>query len=162
YVEGKTIKRIVNKRTFTIFETLEIGQQLCAALHHAHLNGLIHRDIKSSNVILDLSFDPPKAKIIDFGIARIVDAPNFQGTLRRESIVPGSPPFMASEQIRQATIDHCCDIYSLGVVLFEMLTGDLPFHGDTALETMEMHVSKQAPLLGAVCKDKEFPEELEG
>lgn len=88
YVEGKTIKRIINKRRFDVPQTLEIGQQLCAALHHAHLNGLVHRDIKSSNVMLDESQEPSVAKIIDFGIARVVDTPNFQGTLSSDQLVP--------------------------------------------------------------------------
>lgn len=161
YVEGKTIKRIVNKRKFDILPTLHIGQQLCAALHHAHLNGLVHRDIKSSNVILDESQDPPIAKIIDFGIARIVDT-NFRGTLSSDQVVPGSPPYMAPEQVKCKPMDHRCDIYSLGCVLFEMLTGEPPFRGDTAIKTMEMHVSKQPPLLHSVYREREFPDELEG
>lgn len=162
FVEGKTIKRICNKRRFDVLQTLEIGSQLCAALHHAHLNGLVHRDIKSSNVILDESQDPPVAKIIDFGIARIVDTPGFQRTLSSAQITPGSPPYMAPEQVKREPIDLRCDIYSLGCVLFEMLTGKTPFRGDTAIETMQMHVSKQPPLLQSVCQDLEFPDELEG
>lgn len=162
YVEGKTIKRICNKRRFDVLQTLEIGQQLCAALHHAHLNGLVHRDIKSSNVILDESQDPPVAKIIDFGIARIVDTPGFQRTLSSAQITPGSPPYMAPEQVKCEPIDRRCDIYSLGCVLFEMLTGKTPFRGDTALETMQMHVSTQPPLLQSVCSDVEFTDDLEG
>lgn len=162
YVEGKTIKRIVNKRNFDILQTLQIGQQLCAALHHAHLNGLVHRDIKSSNVILDESQDPPIAKIIDFGIARVIDTQTFRGTLSSDQVVPGSPPYMAPEQVKRQPMDHRCDIYSLGCVLFEMLTGKTPFRGDTAIETMEMHVSKQPPLLQSVNKGVDFPEELEG
>ncbi len=123
YVEGRTLKEIVNKTSLKVKEVLDIGIQVCEGLTAAHEKGIVHRDIKSSNIMLT---DKAQVKIMDFGLAkrkdveRITQTPSTLGTIA----------YMSPEQASGEDVDSRSDIFSFGVVLYELLTGRLPYEGE--------------------------------
>jgi serine/threonine protein kinase len=124
YVDGPNLRQIEQAGKLSPREALEIIPQICAALQFAHDEGIVHRDIKPENVLLDKK---GRVKIADFGLAKILgqEPKDFRLTGARD--VVGTPHYMAPEQIEKPqTVDHRADIYSLGVVFYEMLTGELP------------------------------------
>src|SRR5438093_9261337 len=124
YVDGMNLRQLSRSRKIAPEEALAIVPSICEALQYAHQHGIVHRDIKPENILLDTQ---GRVKIADFGIAKIlgVEAPNEPLTGAAQAI--GTPHYMAPEQVEKpGTVDHRADIYSLGVVLYEMLTGELP------------------------------------
>ena len=124
YVDGRNLRQIEQAGRLAPSEALEIIPQICSALQFAHDAGVVHRDIKPENVLLD---QQGQVKIADFGLAKIMGQtqPNF--TLTEPNHVMGTPHYMAPEQVEHPSeVDHRADIYSLGVVFYEMLTGELP------------------------------------
>ena len=124
YVDGPNLRQIEQAGKLSPREALEIIPQICAALQFAHDEGIVHRDIKPENVLLDKK---GRVKIADFGLAKILgqEPKDFRLTGARD--VVGTPHYMAPEQVEKPqTVDHRADIYSLGVVFYEMLTGELP------------------------------------
>lgn len=119
-----------------------ILEQLCAALGAAHAAGVVHRDIKASNVMLD-DGDPPAVKLLDFGIAK-VNAPGAEG-LTRVGERLGTRSYMSPEQLREQPVDARTDVYALGVLLFQMLTGRLPFVASDPAELEQMHLEAPPP-----------------
>lgn len=120
---------------------LKIGQQVALALHHAHLQQVVHRDIKPGNIM----FDPQtgQVKVTDFGIARITDA-----SRTKTGMVLGTPSFMSPEQLAGQHIDGRSDLYALGVMLYQLLTGVLPFRGDSMAALMYQIANQPAPHVG--------------
>jgi eukaryotic-like serine/threonine-protein kinase len=129
-----------------------IGSQLCAALAHAHAAGLVHRDVKPANVIVA---DDGRVKVTDFGIARAVG----DSTLTATGSVLGSAHYMAPEQASGSPVTAAADVYSAGIVLYEMLTAALPFTGDSPVSVAMRHVSDEVPAPSAVNPD--VPESLD-
>ncbi len=130
YVKGPPITEYCDKHKLTIDERLRLFQQVCYAIQHAHQKGIIHRDIKSSNVLVSLQDDRAVPKMIDFGVAKATAAPLTERTLFTEQgRWFGTPEYMSPEQADMATedIDTRSDVYSLGVLLYVLLTGALPF-----------------------------------
>jgi tRNA A-37 threonylcarbamoyl transferase component Bud32 len=121
FVDGVNLRQLLQARKLKPEEALAIVPPLCDALQYAHEHGIVHRDIKPANLLLDKA---GRVKIADFGIAKIVGEISSAGVA--ESQPAGTPQYMAPEQKAQHTTDHRADIYSLGVVLYEMLTGELP------------------------------------
>lgn len=124
YVDGASLRQIVQAGELTPEEALTIVPQICDALQYAHNAGIVHRDIKPENILID---GEGRVKIADFGLAKLIrsDSPDLALTGTRQ--VMGTPLYMAPEQVeRPAEVDHRADIYSLGVVIYEMLTGELP------------------------------------
>src|SRR5262245_28200168 len=150
YVEGDTLRHYVSSREVSIQEVLDIAIQIADALDEAHKKNVIHRDIKTSNVLLT----PRKfVKILDFGLAK--QLPRFNGNhlsdTSTDSLLtgPGNPirgttAYMAPEVILGKQVDNRSDIFSFGVVLYEMLTGRLPFTGNSAAEMMDEILHKDA------------------
>ena len=120
-------------------EAVRILRGVVRALDHAHARGVIHRDVKPSNILLD---DAGNACVADFGVARLME----QGiTLTNIGAIIGTPMYMAPEQARGVELDHRCDLYSLGVVAYEMLTGTPPFKASTPLALLTRHTNDPVP-----------------
>jgi eukaryotic-like serine/threonine-protein kinase len=142
YVEGATLREYLDtSRRLSVAETLRIADDLLDALAHAHGQGIIHRDVKPANVVVSAE----GAILLDFGIARAVAA---SGTdqLTRSGIAVGTSTYMSPEQITAAVnIDHRCDLYSVGCVLFECLTGQPPFYHRNEAVVLQLHLTQAAP-----------------
>jgi serine/threonine-protein kinase len=137
-VEGETLKDIIKRRgRLSIAESLEFAGQIAAALSVAHGNQIVHCDIKPQNIILT---DDMEVKITDFGIARAVSSAT---TTMTETVV-GSAHYFSPEQAKGGKIKAYSDIYSLGVVLYEMTTGELPFQGESPISVALKHIQQQA------------------
>jgi serine/threonine protein kinase len=124
YVEGKTLREHISSDDLTIERITEISVQICEGLNEAHSKGITHRDIKPENILID---EKGKVKIVDFGLAKIMNVS--RGITRQDSTV-GTLKYMSPEQIRNQSVDHRSDIWSFGVILYEMITGKYPFKGE--------------------------------
>lgn len=124
FIEGVTLRKMIESRKLSPEEALGIVPQLCGALEYAHTKGVVHRDIKPENIMLDQN---GQVKIADFGLARIVRGDTFVESITKSNEIMGTYDYMAPEQrVRSKDVDHRVDIYSIGVVFYEMLTGELP------------------------------------
>ncbi len=133
-IDGITLKQYMDQRSpLSWRETLHFSMQIAKALEHAHSRGIIHRDIKPHNVMI---LKDGSVKVADFGIARIASA---QNTLTKEAL--GSVHYISPEQARGARVDNRSDIYSLGVVMYEMLTGRPPYDGETPVSVAIQHIN---------------------
>jgi serine/threonine protein kinase len=139
YVEGEDLKSHL-KRAGKLAESdvIALAKQICEGLKEAHELGVIHRDMKPQNVMIDKT---GRAKIMDFGIARLTEAPGFTAT----GVMVGTPDYISPEQAEGQEADQRSDIYSLGIILYEMVTGCLPFKGDTAFSVALKHKSQLPP-----------------
>lgn len=136
FVDGPTLKDIIRERgPLSANESVQISRQICQALEHAHMNHIIHRDVKPHNILLTRS---GQVKVTDFGIARAITGDTV--TYHNEKSVLGSVHYFSPEQARGGSADMKSDIYSLGVVMYEMLTGKLPFSGDSAVSVALKHL----------------------
>jgi eukaryotic-like serine/threonine-protein kinase len=146
YLEGKRLKQMVRHRRLELEFALSISIQLADALIAAHERGVIHRDIKATNIIIN---DRGQAKILDFGLAKATTNIGDRAVmdLTQQGVPFGTAGYMSPEQARGGQIDHRTDIFSLGVVIYEMVTGKLPFTGKSSVEIMHsvMH-TKPIPL----------------
>jgi RNA polymerase sigma factor (TIGR02999 family) len=139
WVEGPTLaKAIADEAPFAEDRVAFIGARLASALEAAHARRVLHRDIKSHNVMLDPTGQP---LITDFGLARLLGGPG----VTTPGVFLGTPNYVSPEQAALDPLDERSDLYSLGVVLFEMATGNCPFRGETAEEVLEMHRDRPAP-----------------
>lgn len=146
-VRGTEMGEVVAKGRIDPALALDVAFQICAGLTEPHSRGIVHRDLKPANVIITPSSDGTfRVKIVDFGIARTDD-----GTTRltKTGMICGTPAYLSPEQAQNMEVDQRTDLYSLGVVLFEMLTGHLPFRGPSGLQLLMEHVRRQPPRLAA-------------
>jgi len=127
-------------------KVLSIVARVAEALAYAHKQNVVHRDIKPANIMYE--FDSDTVKVTDFGIARITDS-----SKTKTGLVLGTPSFMSPEQIAGKKVDGRSDLYSLGVMLFQMLTGVLPFRGDSMAELMYKIANEEAPDIRIVRKE---------
>jgi tRNA A-37 threonylcarbamoyl transferase component Bud32 len=124
YVDGLNLRQLLQRGTMKPEEAVAIVPFICEALQFAHQHGIVHRDIKPENILVDTQ---GRVKIADFGIAKIIGAETERTNLTEPQQTIGTPHYMAPEQVEKpSTVDHRADIYSLGVVFYEMLTGELP------------------------------------
>ncbi len=124
FVDGTDLRKVIRTAEISPKEALAVVPQICDALQYAHEEGIVHRDIKPENILIDKR---GRVKIADFGLAKLLDRPAAVYTLTYTQLRMGTPLYMAPEQIeRPHRVDHRADIYSLGVVFYEMLTGELP------------------------------------
>jgi serine/threonine protein kinase len=124
YVDGLSLRQLLQRGTMKPEEAVAIVPRICEALQFAHQHGIVHRDIKPENILVDTQ---GRVKIADFGIAKIIGAETERTNLTEPRQTIGTPHYMAPEQVEKpSTVDHRADIYSLGVVFYEMLTGELP------------------------------------
>jgi len=160
YIDGKPLSEILRDGPMRLDAVVNIGIQLAHALQHAHEKGVLHRDLKPSNIMVtdyDCSF--PEVKIVDFGIAKILETEHTKVTQTGELL--GTPQYMSPEQCRGHTLDARSDVYSLGCVMFEAMTGKPPFGGGSMVSTIVEQISKPARTLHEVRPDIAFPSRLE-
>ncbi|OGD20711.1 MAG: hypothetical protein A2W03_03055 [Candidatus Aminicenantes bacterium RBG_16_63_16] len=139
YVSGEDLKSFIRRsRHLTVETAVGIATQICLGLAAAHKLGVIHRDLKPGNIMVDREGN---ARIMDFGIARSLKAKGITGA----GMMIGTPEYMSPEQAEGKEVDQRSDIYSLGVILFEMLTGRVPFEGETPLGVALKHKTEPAP-----------------
>ena len=147
FVKGKPLNEIIEQGGPLIPErVLKIMKQVCGALDEAHLQGIIHRDLKPENIILtDRAGEVDFVKVLDFGIAARSESADAQKEqkLTQQGMVLGTPPYMSPEQFTGKALDARSDIYSLGVMTYEMLTGKLPFEADTPWQWATQHMTAQ-------------------
>ncbi len=137
YVEGVTLKQYIDaQETIPWREAVDYAAQICAGLECAHKKGIIHKDIKPHNIMITRE---GTLKITDFGIAKVMSS----STIATGNTTMGSVHYFSPEQARGGYTDYKTDIYSLGVVLYEMVTGHLPFQGDTAIAIAMQHIEKE-------------------
>ena len=155
YVEGTSLKSLIqNRGKLPLTVTLTVGKQLCRALEVAHQEGIIHRDIKPQNMVVEPS---GFLKVMDFGIARLVNPPKGKGLTEAGTSI-GTPDYMSPEQLSGAELDARSDLYSAGVVLFECVTGTLPFEADTTWALVAKHIEEPVP--DPRTRNAEVPEPL--
>ncbi len=141
YVRGVTLRYMLDQAHRLPYSAgLRLGKQLCSGLGAAHAVGVIHRDIKPENLILEPTGN---AKLMDFGIARPVSRLTPGQT--QAGFIVGTPQYLAPEQVQGGDIDTRADIYSTGVVLYEIFTGTVPFKADTAMEVLVKHLQDEPP-----------------
>ena len=138
YVDGQNLKDLTRNGPLEVREAIGLTLQVARALSFAHDRGLVHRDVKPQNVLLN---EDGQAKVTDFGIARSLDV---QGVTQTGTVL-GTSDYIAPEQARGQRVDPKTDIYSLGAVLFELLVGEVPFAGDNFVAVAMRHVNEPAP-----------------
>ncbi|MDC0748744.1 serine/threonine-protein kinase [Polyangium mundeleinium] len=164
YLEGKNLNQIVRKEgPMGLDRAIPVLIQVCGALQEAHSQGIVHRDLKPENIFLSTNGglrDFPK--VLDFGLAKVTERELRPGSvmLTQEGMVFGTPEFMSPEQAQGKPLDARSDIYSLAVILYEMLTGKLPFDARTPMEFIQHHVTKPPLALETRVPGKTFPQGL--
>lgn len=165
-LKGRSLaQEIKDKGQLSVERCIHIFSQACDALDHAHRQGVIHRDLKPGNIMLEeVEDDPDFVKVVDFGVAKLIPINNVSEesqSLTQAGEVCGSPVYMSPEQCLGQSLDARADIYSMGVVLYETLTGKLPLIGKNMVETMSKHLNETPPPFQQVRPDLYIPERVE-
>jgi serine/threonine-protein kinase len=150
FVEGVSLETVIlNKGRFTPAEALEYMQVITSALAAAHKHGIVHRDLKPLNIMIESGGSVrEQIRILDFGLAKIKSSDLFGSFVAAKTVgIVGSPAYMAPEQWSGEETDRRCDVYSLGIILHEMLTGDVPFKGSNIPSIMKKHLMAPPPAL---------------
>mgnify|MGYP001320274308 CR=1 FL=1 len=152
YVEGRALREELAQGALGTSRSLHIARQIALALARAHALGIVHRDLKPENVMLvQRDGDPDFVKVLDFGIAKVPVA-ELAGSkaeaLTRAGMVFGTPEYMAPEQALGKEVDHRADLYALGIILYELLTGVRPFEAESAVQLLGMQVTQAPPRMG--------------
>jgi len=146
-------------------EAAIVVSQICTALEVAHGTGVIHRDLKPSNVLIDCepNEDAPRfgegltVSVVDFGLAKILHGATVGTALTELDMIFGTPAYMSPEQVRGEELDARCDVYATGVILFELLVGQVPFDSPSALGTMTAHLHEAVPVPGEMASHRVIP-----
>ncbi len=140
YVDAQDLKKHIRASApFSVERTLHIGIQVCAGIGHAHRAGLVHADVKPQNILL---YSNDTVKVTDFGIAQVI---SHTQALTRQEVVWGSPQYFSPEQAQGSQPTPASDVYMIGIVLYEMLTGKLPFNGNDQKELALAHINDPVP-----------------
>jgi len=167
FIEGKSLKKLIREEgPLPVARVLSIIKQAGAALDAANKLGMVHRDIKPDNIALVDTSDGEMVKVLDFGIAKMKEARMGEAagmTLTGAGVVIGTPQYMSPEQAmgkRGDELDGRADLYSLGVVMYQMLTADLPFKADTTMEMLLAHMQKAPAPIGELHPELQIPENV--
>jgi serine/threonine-protein kinase len=162
FVAGTTLRALLDQAALPPQRALSLSRQIAAGLAHAHAEGIVHRDIKPANIMITEEIGHgERVRILDFGLARL------RGNVGRDAtqtnMVVGTPNYMAPEQtVPSANVDARADVYAVGVVLFEMVVGDRPFHAEDTLQLLGMHRAAPIPRLADRVKEgTELPDGLQ-
>ena len=170
FVEGASLREVIAKGRLELGRSLHIARQMAGALQRAHMLKIVHRDLKPENVMLvDRDGDPDFVKVLDFGIAKVQmgelgtndRAGPEQNVLTQAGMVYGTPEYMAPEQALGQPVDARADLYALGIIMYEMLTGHRPFEADSKVALLGMQVTAPVPAMIVKCADCNVPLEVE-
>ena len=167
FVAGQTLDRVISRRGLSLNDTIEYGIQIADALAAAHAAGIVHRDLKPSNVIVT---EGGRVRILDFGLAKLIDRPALGASaegptrahaaqLTAQGMIVGTVAYMSPEQAEGKVVDARTDIFSFGSMLYEMVTGQRAFHGDSPLSTLTAVLREEPKALSHIRAD--VPQELE-
>ena len=149
YVEGRSLEAMLaEKAPIDLADAVEIALQICAALGAAHAAGVVHRDLKPANVLIENPTpEQPglKVRVVDFGLAKVVHGEQMSTGLTEQDMIFGTPEYMAPEQARGDEVDLRCDIYTAGVMLYELAVGEVPFKKRTPIASMTAHLTEEPP-----------------
>lgn len=158
---GVPLSELIEKERIPLKKAIQILIQICQAMQHAHDRSVLHRDLKPSNILVrDLDTDRPNAVVIDFGVA-MVDQGSAIDSLTKTGMFVGTPAFMSPEQVKGQEIDCRSDIYSLGCIMFQALTGLTPFTAPSTLEVLGRKISKRAPSINSAVPGLTYSTRLE-
>jgi tetratricopeptide (TPR) repeat protein len=162
FIDGPSLRQVIEvDKHLAVDRSLSILRMACKALGAAHEKGIIHLDVKPDNIMLTTSGRRGgMVKVVDFGIAGLITAESAGGSTPEERVV-GTPDYLAPERIRGKGYDHRSDIYSLGAMAYEMLTGSCPFWDEDLMKTITMHVTDKAVPLRQKAPELEIPAEIE-
>jgi eukaryotic-like serine/threonine-protein kinase len=170
FVEGASLREVIAKGRLELGRSLHIARQMAGALQRAHTLKIVHRDLKPENVMLvDRDGDPDFVKVLDFGIAKVQmgelgtndRAGPEQNVLTQAGMVYGTPEYMAPEQALGQPVDARADLYALGVIIYEMLTGHRPFEAESKVALLGMQVTAPVPAMMTKCADANVPLDVE-
>jgi tRNA A-37 threonylcarbamoyl transferase component Bud32 len=170
FVEGASLREVIGAGRLELGRSLHIARQMAGALQRAHTLKIVHRDLKPENVMLvDRDGDPDFVKVLDFGIAKVQmgelgtndRAGPEQNVLTQAGMVYGTPEYMAPEQALGQPVDARADLYALGVIIYEMLTGHRPFEAESKVALLGMQVTAPVPAMIIKCPDCNVPLEVE-
>jgi serine/threonine protein kinase len=146
YLSGQTVTKLLEDRPFVPTRAVNVTLQLLEVLDYFHGHHVIHRDLKSENVMLiEASGSIDFVKVLDFGMVKILEGPGADSQLSKVGILPGTPSTMAPEQIHQLTPDPRIDVYATGILLYEMVVGRRPFHGQDGAAILKMQLTTPPP-----------------
>jgi serine/threonine protein kinase len=147
YLDGKPVTRVMKEEGKQPWKRVEkIAFQVGQSLAEAHEKGIVHRDLKPDNIFLiDVIGEPDFVKVLDFGIAKFLSSGTGQVNLTKTGIIVGTPRYMSPEQARGEQLDFRSDLYSLGIIIYEMITGTPPFLGDTPMAVLMAHITQPPP-----------------
>jgi eukaryotic-like serine/threonine-protein kinase len=165
FLEGKNLNQVHRTQgPLSLPRALSIMEQACGALHEAHVAGIIHRDLKPENIfITEQGGIRDFVKVLDYGLARVTQRQMQPGSVKltQEGMVFGTPEFMSPEQAQGLPLTAASDVYSLGIILFEIITGKLPFDAKSPMQFLQKQVMAAPMTLGERAPDREFPDDLE-
>jgi tRNA A-37 threonylcarbamoyl transferase component Bud32/tetratricopeptide (TPR) repeat protein len=164
FVAGQSMADAIDQGRLSVARACHLAGQILSALEHAHEQKVVHRDLKPANVMLVQNPDPrlgEVAKILDFGIAKITENAEGEQPLTKGVMIFGTPSYMSPEQATGQDVDARSDLYSCGVMLYEMLAGRKPFDSDDVVKLMAMQVTAAPPPLSRVAPDAQIPEAIE-
>ncbi len=163
FLDGVSLHEVLKRdRVLSVRRALNVAGQMAKSLREAHAKGIVHRDLKPDNIFLcTVGEETDFVKVLDFGVAKLRDDDKERGQdLTKTGTIFGTPKYMSPEQARAGTIDPRSDIYAIGVILFEMLTGRAPFDADSSLGILIKHIQEPVPFFEDVQPDLVFPEEV--
>jgi len=157
-LEGRGLNEISRSQPLPLTRAVPIVEQIARALQAAHEKGIVHRDLKPENVFLiEREGNPDFVKILDFGIAKISDRDSEGKRLTKTGMIFGTPEYMSPEQAAGKPLDHRVDIYSLGCMMYEMFTGNVPYDGESFMAVLTQHMFEPIPAIEDVFPDTDVP-----